>query len=50
MNQTSLSIKYYAMGRVTTGLGCGTRGGHIPTHSMAHIPITQWAQGLFLWR
>jgi len=36
MNQTSLSIKYYTIGRVTRGSGGGTRGGDIQTSSMAH--------------
>jgi len=50
MNQTSLSIKYNAMGRVTRESGFSTMGGDIQTRFMAHIPIIQWAQGLFLWR
>lgn len=50
MNQTSLFITYYNMGKVTRESGCGTKGGEIQTHSMAHTPIIQWAQGLFLWR
>ena len=44
MNQKFLSIKYYSMGSVTRGSGCGTKGRDIQTRSMNHIPIIQWAQ------